>query len=225
MLVNILDQHPDIVCAGEIFKRKDTKNILHPEFSFDLPGRMESFSFKLSPSLMVRNHLKTCQSAQDGVFGFKLMTSQIEVCPQIEKALVRLGFKKIILIREDIAAQAISLELARVNKKWVNTDSSDAEFEKVNIHMQALAKTIGYFQNAKQKLRELSTDPKTLSLTYDQLMNQRSESLNQITDHLGLKGDFDYDLSLKPSSHLSYENRISNFSEVRSFLKENKLSI
>ncbi len=225
MLVHILDQHPDILCAGEIFKKKDTTRILHPEFSFDLPKQKETFAYKLRPNRIVRHHLEKCIRNQKESFGFKLMTSQIDACPSIEKALNRLDFKKIILIRENLAAQSLSLELARSSDRWINKGASYGKSEKVEIEIRALIKTIGYFKKSMQQLKDLHTDGETLLINYDQLTDHRVKCLKEICDFIGVESTFDHELSLNPSSSLSYEERISNFSEVERCLNNHGLKL
>ncbi len=225
LLINILNQHPEIICAGEIFKEQKTSNILHPEFTFDLPSRMKSIGFKLSPGRIVSKHLKKCLGKQDELFGFKLMTSQMDRCPSIGKAIDRLGLKKIVLIRGNIAYQSLSLEMARTGKKWSNISDSTNEQGKTELNLKSLEKTLGYVQKSHERLLSLAKEEGILLIDFDNLIHEQKECLLSITEYLGLAPEFEYELEQKPSSTLSYAERLSNFSEVESLLQNHKLHI
>jgi LPS sulfotransferase NodH len=149
------------------------------------------------------------------------MISQMDKCPAIERVLNQSGFLKIILIRENIVEQSLSLELAKSKNKWINDDSALEVPSKVSINIQSFSKTIQFFERCRAKLLEIGSDPNALIINYESLSKNQNACLKKVTDYLGVGPEFSYELKLKPSSDLGYEDRISNFDEVKNYLELN----
>ena len=102
-LTKLIDNHPSILCAGEVFKHDS--NIRHSEYSF-LHCKNKNIYHRLlsiiNPKTLVKQHLDTFFNLQYNACGFKLMCNQLAKYPYIQKYIIDNKIKIIILQRENI---------------------------------------------------------------------------------------------------------------------------
>lgn len=218
LLIHLLDQHSEITCSGEIFKLKDCDNILHPEYSFGYEDKSRSARFKLFPSSVIRKHLHSIHSPEGSLFGFKLMISQTDKMMQIPRILVEEGYRMIVLRRKSILDQSLSVEMAKASDKWVNKGGE--EYRPVELDLERLDKSIRYFERCDQELERVSEGQDAMELQYESFSDDIQKTLTEVFTFLGVDPSFQAEVNLKRSSEKAYSERISNYTELRSFLNE-----
>lgn len=222
LLINLLDQHPELTCAGEIFKQQTVQQILHPEFTFDLEKKRKNWLFGLTKNSQIKKHLRRIMSTSEEGIGFKLMISQIETLPDLPKILKELNFKIIVLRRPDLILQSLSLALAQATGKWTNV-KGEGKSGMVEIDIPKLEKTVRFFTNSDSELSELGADHNVFEIHYDQLQEVLSGTLKDIFSYLHVDEDFSPDVNIKKTSEKQYAERISNYEEVKQFFLDKGL--
>jgi len=215
MLINLLDQHPDIKCCGELFKMKDERQILHPSYTFDYQKKSKSIGYRLAPKKIVTNHLKRSIKNTKEKFGFKLMQAQIDKVPALLPSLRALDFQFIALLRRDIVRQSLSLEMARSTKSWTNVNGIEQAM--VHIDLAELERTLEYLSRNKDALSKVVENESVHVIEYESLIVNRDEVWTGLLRQLGVNSVFIPNEKLKKSSSQLYGERISNYDEVRDF--------
>lgn len=216
LLNELLDQHPQVICAGEIFKARDSLKIFHPDCSFRYDERQSSLAFKLWPNVMLKRFVSKIASKRAEVFGCKLMVSQIDKLPHLPKILDEQGWYKIVLQRRSKVKQILSLEISRALSTWVNKGSEESNA--VHLDIDHLRSTARYLMRSASILDNLEQEA-DLVLTYEDLVADLPQAMQSIFRSLGLDSDFKIDPPAhRPSSKQSYAERILNFDEVKATL-------
>lgn len=218
LLIHLLDQHPDIACAGEVYKLRSCEQILHPQCSFRYDKKLKQLPFRLFPTSVIRKHAKRIRRSSEKVFGFKLMVSQTDVMMQLPRILEEEGYKMIVLRRSDIVRQCLSVELARSSDSWVNEGGK--EEDEVALDLLRLEKSLKYFQRCDRELERLVNERSVLELEYEAFTKDIPKSITEICDFLGVANDFTPKVELKKTSERTYSERIKNYPEVKTFFQQ-----
>jgi len=227
MLVRSLDSHPNLLCAGEIFKLNDSKNIHHSSFSFTYKRARELKlikSIRLFTRVFIKIHLDTFFSSNDNVkVGFKLMLDQVQVYPYVLKYLTDRNIKIIFLYRENIILQAISYLIAKSTGVWVvDGEKYTHKMERYEININELFSEVERFDDDKKEIIDLSGRyPNGFAISYEEMTTdfeyfdskiQAFLLVNRMNLVRGTKK-----IALKP-----LEEIIVNFDEIKSHLEETK---
>ena len=220
MLIHMLDQHPQVSMAGEVFKKKKSLEILNPEYSFQLGKKLNTWQFKFFKKRMLSKHLDRFESEdQSSCKGFKLMTSQIELVPELIELLRKRQFKFIFLFRENKVHQVLSLQFAQKTDTWVNEQSE--ERGKV-LSISKLEKNLKYNLRSDAKLKALKQSGDFV-ISYEDILSKGPECHKAILYHLEIDNSFGLKSSTRRSSVKKYKDRISNYLEVKTFFEKQGL--
>lgn len=147
-------------------------------------------------------HLMVTQTTPNGVFGTKLISHFLRDHLQVHASQMMellAGLEFIRLKRHDIAAQAVSIYLARRTNVWhlhspeeresytrsieQGFDARDVDFEEIQVYYQSMLDQESWIDRL---LDELGVSP--LVVDYDALIAAPGETVRRILDHLGLDG-------------------------------------
>jgi trehalose 2-sulfotransferase len=147
-------------------------------------------------------HLMATQTTPNGVFGTKLISHFLRDHLQArtrEMMDLLAGLSFIRLKRRDVAAQAVSIYLARRTNVWhlhspeeresytrsieQEFDAGDVDFEEIQVYYQSMLDQESWIDRL---LDELGASP--LVVDYDALIAAPRDTVRRILDHLGLDG-------------------------------------
>src|SRR4051794_15794370 len=172
VLTRTLDEHPEILCAGELFL--DTKpGVHHPEWHFPAWSIVGKNGFKLNKvvnylnlKLNAARHLNSFYADAQGVKakGFKLMYSQVRSAPFIWDYIRNNDIKVIVLIRENVFRMALSRY--KMSKTGVAHSIDGVQGGKMSIPVQQLIHETLRLEEAIKKIIDISADTNRILIYY-----------------------------------------------------------
>lgn len=222
-LMHSLDDHPQIFCAGAIFRKTKSNSIKHPEHSFNMHERRKSRKYRWFKGSVINNHLNSLyQSEKQSSVGFRLMVNQAETTPTILKQLKKRNAVPVVLIRKNIVRQAISLTIAQNAGIW-EEDETDGH-KKIELDVNRLNKNIKYFQRSRSELEELASESNAIVVYFEDLINgHREQTLRDLYSKLGVLSEFKTRVSGIKTSKYELKDRISNINEVTNIITKQGL--
>lgn len=233
VLTRTLDEHPEILCAGELFH--EINDIHHPEWHFPSWGFSEN-NKKLRkidkiinyPNVRIRAipHLKKFFQAsekKENARGFKLMISQIRTMPHLWKFLKDNNTKVIVLIRRNIFKTGLSrlrkdiTRLPHIDQK-IQIEKNDQFY----IHPGKLLRHMRFLERVNRELIERTEGMDRVIIYYEDF-GQWNELMEKLFDFLKVEK-----LALKPVLNKiggkDWRKEVSNHDEIEKLLKENNYS-
>jgi LPS sulfotransferase NodH len=223
-LMDLLNSHPKIKVYDELFlnmtvtsKWVDPNQLCFYEYQKITPGKRPLKTIKYL------NDIYTYEGKYDAI-GFKLMYDQLYRKPEVLVNLIFEGYKFIHLVRENSLDVMISYAIARRNKLFC----TEKEFEpdKVYLEPRGLLKELKK-QDFKVNLARflLSVLPNSsIHLTYDDLRENRDETLSAVLKFLGLRDSEQniFNSNLKKINTRKHWEVIANYEEVKQALEGTK---
>ncbi len=195
MLINTLDEHPQIFCAGEILKSLNPKalQIRHPECSFyqylsESPFKKWAHRYRIKR--YVTPFLKQFYQPK-GARGFKIMLNQLQKYPEVLKFIQKENIFVVILKRQHILKRFISHERAKATGTWATKKDIKKEDVRLKINTNQLLKNLKNYQLENEELDAFAQQFSGLSIAYENLIqpSQFSNELStiqqalQVTEH------------------------------------------
>lgn len=212
MLVDLLNQHPQVECRMEIFDTKDVQRN-HQIRQLDKNEVVDVLSFFKKKPLFSKTKTK----------GFKFKyPNQFDQYLDVYTYLIENQFKCIFLLRKNLLKAAISHQYHRTVRK--KTGVSNIR-QKVDLDMQSLGtlNAIRYMElreRHNQRFKnKLHTDFKQIkTVYYEDLLHNKQETLDEIFQFLALKPQL-----IKPSKFIKIvdndlKNAIQNYDWVYQIL-------
>lgn len=228
-LINLLDNHPNVKCSGELYKYND--DIKYPEFSYykfkreNVVNRVRSIIF---PSLLIKKHLNYYYNHDKRkVVGFKLMLNQINRNKSIYEYIKSNNIVPIILIRKNIIHRYISNELAKKNNIWFSTDNQkEVPKVKLQISLEHMFHQLEILERQNNVLFSINDNLKGCLIYYNDLKSSRDREMKKICDKLQIDRNIELTSNIKKIvSKKSYSNLIVNYDEVEERMKNSKYYI
>jgi hypothetical protein len=213
LLVELLNQHPDIHCEEEILNK-----------NFFILGKKIPFPFLYIKGISRKKNRK--------VFGFKFKLEHIINDQNIEPSmfinkLYSNGYKIIYLYRHDVVQQEISSLLAWHNKKYHIYEHEKFEFKPITINknyfIKRLKQRIAYRKVEYRLLENLKH--KSIVYEYSLLNNfEHQKTIDSIFSYLQVN-PVEVLAKMKKSNTFKNEEIITNYSEIQAIIKEFKENI
>lgn len=228
VLVQTLDKHPQIFCAGELFH--PSNKIYHPEWHFPFIGKKKKKGFSRI-LFSVANYIKGYFSAvkhlkkfyrkknKDTIRGFKLMIGHIKDFPTVWKYLRSENFKVIVLIRQNTFREALSSSRARKMGVFHSKEDASLAAKKIPVDIAWLKKRVDELEGLKQNILQLSKDTEHIIITYEDFVNWQ-DMLNKVFDFLGVD-KMEIAAELRKTSSANWRDGVENYQEVEEAMKEN----
>jgi len=212
-LSRALDNHPQILCAGALFRKNKSNRMKYPELSFNYAEKKKSRIYRWFSSPYIKKHLKfVFNKGRSDVTGFRLFHCN------------KMGVKSIVLIRKNIVRQAISLTIAQNAGLWIKKEESGEENSKIQLDTQRLGKNINYFQRCRTLLENTKFKVEPLVIYFEDLSGPNAEMvIKQVYQYLGVIAD--YSPRVKPMKRSIYklEDRITNYQETLTLINNKGL--
>jgi len=217
-----MDDHPEITCAGAIFRKSKSLRVKYPELSFNFAEKKNSRLFKYFRRVYISNHLKKVFGYGNTVAnGFRLMSNQAEDLPAVLKVCKKMDVKTIVLIRRNILRQAISLTIAQNAGLWVKPESDSDENVKIELDIQRLGKNINYFQRCRSNLENRKHSENAMVIYFEDLSGPKSkETLESIYRFIGVLPGYSPNVEAMKRSKYRLDQRILNYEDTVTFIKK-----
>ncbi|MGH3127179.1 MAG: Stf0 family sulfotransferase [Gaiellaceae bacterium] len=193
-LVDLLNDHPEIVTYGEMFRVTDTTIADYgattvPRFEVMVPTNTFSTSASLASRRYdyVRGLARAHPEAR--AVGFKLMYDQTRDHPGLMGALVLARASFVHLIRRDYLSALISFDIAFDRDRWHYHEGDDVPRVRVHADPGELLRRLDERDSEiTQFRRRLSRLPvRVCELAYEDLREQRDDVLREVLQFLGVR--------------------------------------
>ena len=227
VLVQTLDKHPQIFCAGELFHHSN--KIYHPEWHYPFWGVKKKKGFSgltFSGVNYIKGyyagvaHLKKFYASRNekDVRGFKLMIHHVKDFPTVWKYLDSNHFKMIVLVRNNSFKGALSsLRARQIGIFHTKTDLQLAE-KKVQINGALLRKRVDELEKVKAKILRLSEGKNSSVVGYEDFENWQ-QMLDKIFDFLNVE-NLHMPPELAKTSKADWREGVKNYKEIEDVMKE-----
>jgi hypothetical protein len=224
LLYTLLDNHPSIVCFGEILQDVDTP--CHPTFKtkryksyIDMSVRRRVLDF-VNRKYMIGKYLSNIASAQGyAAKGFKLMLDQAEKYPEVLDLLQQKRFKIIHIWRKNI----LKIYLSRVKAEQTGIYVSKKIVDRSKIHLddELLITNLNNIKATQGKLLKLieSLRLEYFNIQYENLLTNREKELEKIIEFLELDAKFNLTTYLKKINPDNLVDIIDNYYEIEEILQ------
>lgn len=226
-LMDMLDNHPNIKVYNELFLNMDNKSKwadpnqpIFYNYEKTAPGKRPWKTIKYLKNLY------TYDGKYDAI-GFKLMYDHLFRKPEILVNLISEGYKIIHLVRENPVDVMVSYAIAKQQKRFF----AEKEVENKKLYLEPLAfKKEVEKQDFKVNLARSIVKflpNQVLSITYNDLRQDKDGTLDLITQFLGVPGvekTGTVESSLKKLNQKSHAETIENYEEVKAIFAGTKFA-
>lgn len=232
VLIRSIDQHPDILLAGEVFIGHNPKVVHHGKWQFPFlnifPNRGASLANRMInyPWGLIRtsSYMKTFfrENEKKGykVAGFKLMLGNLKYFPITRFALKNKLTKRIVLIRENPIEIVIStLKAIEDGYSHLKKDGK-VSHSKVQVDIKNFWTRLERAEKGNEKLRKIAKDHDSLVIYYNELFDW-DNLMKKIFVYLEVDSA-KIDPVLKKRSKKNVWDNVSNAEEVISSLRGTK---
>ncbi|MGE0142919.1 MAG: sulfotransferase [Planctomycetota bacterium] len=220
LLVSMLDSHPKIGCAGEVFNQRHLEDRLPWRPAADRLDLIELR--KQDPARMFAELGQIAEGLGKSHFGFKITYNQWLKNPQVVDLIRGVpGVRLIHLLRRNRLRRLVSNEVARKNDVWkvpVGTPKPPVSETKVEL---AFADLINDFRNIERQevmVEEALSGSPRLTVLYEDMAADPQSAGAQATDFLGLPRA-DLAVKFEKSGKDDLRDVVSNFDELKSKLQ------
>ncbi len=210
LLVDLLNNHPDIKCDGEIL------NVVHA-------GK------KFFPKLYVKSKAKI---SKEGIYGFKVKLYQLysddkpdqNIDP--EKFIFNLyksGWKIIYLKRDNIFRQAISGFVAKSRGKWHHhTNEGELTLSKIKINPDKLLKCLRAREKYLNDEEEILKTVPHLKIIYEtDLQKNKEKTTGNVFKYLKVR-PYPVKTNLTRTGKDEFKDFIANYKEIKDYFSNTK---
>lgn len=221
-LVDLLNNHPDISAASELFLGRSTQEDPHG-YSFNQFYYYKKRTLAIRPFSTFLYLQKFENDAKNGAAGFKLMHSQLRFLLELIPWFVIRRYRIIRLTRRNHLNKIISAKLRReTNIAHLKDRSGITQEAEVYLDPQETLNKIQYKERQKKRmdfLAEYLPNP-SLYITYNQLRNDCTSAMNKVADFLQVEKQEKWKSKHKKINKKSQEGRLENYLEVKSVLSQ-----
>jgi len=237
VLIRSLDQHPDVLCGGELFNNDDGIHRLEWQFPFinfvkNTPLNINTIkNLSLNRLLNVpwglirtNSHLSEYYSQANmnkfKAAGFKLMLSHTKLFPVTKRWLKRKDMKRIVLVRENPLEIFIS-HLKSQKDGYSHLSRGEKRSDRqVNVNTSILKRRLKKIERDNRYLKAISQNCDSLLINYNELFNW-NKLLAKIFRYLEIE-DTKIEPVLEKRSKPKFKDNVSNYDEVTKFLNDTK---
>lgn len=186
-----IDSHPDIYCAGEVFKVAS----LRVEQSYrgedgyaqyKSKNRLNVLKHYLRRSALTREYLDHLYATgAHQAIGFKLMYNQSRQFPTIIPYLKSQQVKVIHVVRENTLKTLVSRLTARVRGKYHSTVQLGAI--KISLPIATLVKRLQGIEYQSRQWGEVFGGDNYVRVVYEEFVQNQSEESARIVDYIGVR--------------------------------------
>ena len=192
-LVDLLNDHPDVVTYGEMFRVTDTTIADYgataaPRFEVMVPSDV----FSTSASLAWRRYeyVRGLARAHPGVsaVGFKLMYDQTRDHPGLMWSLVLARARFVHLIRRDYLSALVSFDIAFDRDRWHYHEGEEVPTARIHADPSELLRRLEERDDEIARFRrQLSALPvRVQEVAYEDLSERRDDALRDVLEFLGV---------------------------------------
>jgi LPS sulfotransferase NodH len=225
MFGNVLDAHPSVVCVNEYLNRHE-----------DAPRPVKAQalrSFYRDPPQGDPGRSESVVGQTMNPFKYGLGTSDIASAfgpsilgptgRRLTARLRDLPIRLIVLLRENLLKQAVSLYIASRNElAWASSRQrvdDPSVLEGQMIDMPKLVKTVTDLRNASERLRQLAASlrAETMEVTFEQLQDDPSSTFESVFAYLGVppaQAGFDYTAGFTKMLSEDLRDVVANYVEL-----------
>lgn len=227
VLADMLNQHPDIFWAGEIFARMTER---HPEVEPG-PGALDA---------VIEKSRRQGRQSGKRIYGFELKYQPHQhLRPEyldltVEESvsrLRRLAFSKfIVLHRENYLRQAISVQIGRQQRQW-HAKATPSKPTPIELNLEAfrppprqmsLLEEFRALEGNYEKLKQLLASDQVLYLSYERdIMDDPRHAYAQCCDFLGVPQDSPQ-ITRARTNPFPYDAMVLNMPAVSALLRNTK---
>lgn len=207
LLRSLLNSHPEILCDGEILAAHQVGKIYFP-YAY-LNGR--------------------CAQSEQQAYGFKVSIEHLARVQNIESKtflanLSGLNWKIIYLQRQNVLRQAISMQIARIRKRWQDNVVNPLSGDKFNLDCQQLKRDLDRIErDLISESRNLEGIAHKMILYERDLLDSRQHqaTMDEVFDYLGISR-----APVKSTVFRTTSDKMSDFiendEEIVSFISQTK---
>ena len=218
-LLTLLNNHPEITCYAEPF-RNALREKVYPLLEKLGKSYMDEYIYKAFPRYVQAVGLKIfyTHARYTETDGFE--NSSTGYGPVWDYLVDDQSLKVIQLTRTNLLRVYLSELNARNTGVWYMTDEKDDErgFEPIYVDFEDCINTMSAIKNREREFSKLFKDHPKLDVTYEQLIDNREDTLKSIQQFLGVT-TFRLDTSLKRQNKRSLSESIANYAELKAKFK------
>jgi LPS sulfotransferase NodH len=224
LLYTLLDNHPNIVCFGEVFQDVDTP--CHPTLGtkryksyIDMSVSRRVVDF-VNRKYMISTYLGNIVSALEyEAKGFKFMLDQAKKYPEVLNILQQNRFKIIHIWRSNILKILVSRVKAEVTGIYVSQHIVDSS--KIHLDGESLIAHLKDIKTAQSELLEIiqGLPLDYISIQYENFLTNREMELGKILDFLEVDNKFNLTTYLTKINPDELIDVIANYGEIAGILR------
>lgn len=225
LLVDLLDQHPGVMCKGEIFSGYSQEKLSYFESYCVRDLMIENDDVTLRHRLLT-SFLRENIENSNSLFGFKLMIDQFfdyrfnesifnEFLPNV---------KIIRLTRDNSLDVLVSRLRSTVTDFYHATDEKSIQKIKIHIDPKLVVSQLDDVIAANDFIRTLMPDYLSITVSYDDLVSNVENSMSRIYDFLGVDMSFLPVPKYKKIGSYDLSDDVENFEEIACVLRDSKYS-
>ena len=220
LMVDILNQHPELACFGELAIPKKAKD------QIDLVDVITSFTFnKTNPGLQSRAYRFFLDTIQQNVCknkakatGYKLMIDQMLGFGINDEMINDSATTVVKLIRRDLLGAVVSRVRSSETKVCHVYSDEKLTRQPIHINCETLERyVLGMHRTNELIFNAFPSAPSSI-FYYDNLSADTKQVASDLYDFLNVDKSFTPEIRLQKISSGNYETDIVNFSEVKSTL-------
>ena len=221
LLATCLNNHPDVVCLGEVFKKFKPKSRVDVNDSGYLFYReataLRQVAHLLCRGWLIARYLDELYSRKGAAaVGFKLMFNHLRQSGAIRRYLQRQKPKAVNVYRRNVLKTLVSNEVARATGVYHAT--ATVSHTKVILPIETLLPRLQRLEDEKECwVRLLGDSLPLIRVAYEDFVSHRSEESEKLLKFLGLR-HHDLQSDLRKVNPDRLEDVIGNYDEVRAAL-------
>lgn len=211
-LCSLLDNHPAMRCAEEIFLPRNANEITYRHWRTASLGRM--LKHWLTQQESINAYLEDLCSKQPALdaFGFKLMYGQAKQYPAVVDWCREHDVRVVHLVRRNALKMVVSRQVALKRGVYLSTRPVDAMT--VSLDTRRLISDLRKLDTLVQRNRELFSTLPYLETSYEAMLADRDEELRRIMNFIGCDVHLEVSSDLVKTSPDSLETVVDNYGEV-----------
>lgn len=213
---HLIGSHPNVIAYGESLneygigwgKQKSGIQAQKRKQGFWLPIR------NLSPRLFLNLAIFHAYPSNIHAVGFKLMYSQILFFPQVIQYLKQENVRIIHLKRYNLLEMYVSLKRSEVSDTWHTTNAIEAPDVRLYLDPNKCHEYFVRIHSLQQKYNSIVPYRNMLSLSYEDLMENKTKLLNDVQEFLNLRNAL-LSSRFQKMNRLSLEDCVINYTELK----------
>lgn len=220
LLIKLLDSHPEVLCAGEIFFPPSGSEYAIRKYVEQSSGR--KLRHQLFRSGLVWEFLDDLYAQEGyGAIGFKYMYSQARHIPRCYPSVLRYILENEIPVIHGVRKNALRVVLSRLASKASGVYRSSAPVESRPIHVPAktLKRELSRLREADIKWENRLSGLPYLQVDYESLVSNREREERRLLGFIGVEYQGALTTPFQKVGANSLQAMIENYAEVERVLK------